>query len=225
MVMTVILTCDNCKTTQGIDVIDMYKQFFSEYIEQHKHHQSSVLMSIVNNQNKDFIRSFTHQVMDKKELRDKELVGVEIGVLDGENALSMLENLNIEKLYLIDPYCEYDGYRSSLVKKALINARKLLYPYNDKVEFIKDLSENVVDKIPDNLDFVYIDGNHSYEYVKKDIELYFPKVRDGGIIGGDDFGLHEPGVCEAVSEFIRKNNIDNVPRRCKSLFEDWWIHK
>ena len=48
------------------------------------------------------------------------------------------------------------------------------------------MSEDAVDDIPEKLDFVYIDGNHAYEYVKKDIGLYYPKLKKGGVIGGHD---------------------------------------
>jgi len=42
------------------------------------------------------------------------LIGAEIGVCGGEHALSLLKNLNHEKLYLIDPYEMYDDYAEGL---------------------------------------------------------------------------------------------------------------
>tara|TARA_R110002110_G_scaffold414950_1_gene646704 strand:- start:8268 stop:8927 length:660 start_codon:yes stop_codon:yes gene_type:complete len=44
----------------------------------------------------------------------------------------------------------------------------------------------VCDNITDTYDAVFIDGNHSYEYVKKDLENYWPKVKDGGIVALHD---------------------------------------
>ena len=44
----------------------------------------------------------------------------------------------------------------------------------------------VCDDIVDTYDAVFIDGNHSYEYVKKDLENFWPKVKDGGIIALHD---------------------------------------
>ena len=85
------------------------------------------------------------------------------------------------------------------------------------------------DEFPDDVDFVYIDGNHSYEFVKKDIELYYPKVRNGGILGGHDFNLY--GVAKAVVEFIDKNNLKlcnsktNDKYKEVERFIDWWIVK
>ena len=52
-------------------------------------------------------------------------------------------------------------------------------------------------------DFVYIDGNHDYEFVLKDLETWFTKVKPGGIIFGDDY-LRPYGVSKAVNEFSFK---------------------
>jgi hypothetical protein len=60
--------------------------------------------------------------------------------------------------------------------------------------------------LPDGeLDFVYIDGNHTYEFVKADLECYAPKLRPGGYLAGDDYGVRgwwEDGVTRAVDEFV-----------------------
>lgn len=59
------------------------------------------------------------------------------------------------------------------------------------------------DYIPD-LDFVFIDADHSYEAVKKDIEAWYLKVKKGGIFAGHDYRA-SPDVKKAVDEFILKN--------------------
>ncbi len=52
-----------------------------------------------------------------------------------------------------------------------------------------------------SIDFLMIDGDHSYEGVKKDINDYFYKIKPGGIISGDDYKAFE-GVKLAVNEFF-----------------------
>jgi hypothetical protein len=61
---------------------------------------------------------------------------------------------------------------------------------------------NIHSILPDEyLDFVYIDGDHKYEEVKRDIECWFPKVKKGGCIGGHDYGKKNYlGVRRAVKE-------------------------
>jgi len=94
-----------------------------------------------------------------------------------------------------------------------------LYKYKDKIVFIKKLSEDAVNDVPE-LDFCYIDANHSYDYVKKDIELYYPKIKQGGFIGGHDFHISALGVVRAVLEFVDKEGLEleGYPR-------DWWVKK
>ena len=52
------------------------------------------------------------------------------------------------------------------------------------------------------LDFVFIDGEHSYEAVKADVRAWWPKIRNGGFLIGHDYNPKRfPGVCRAVDEF------------------------
>ena len=62
-------------------------------------------------------------------------------------------------------------------------------------------------------DWVYIDGNHLYEFVKADLETYHRKVRTGGHIAGDDYGAEgwwAGGVTSAVDEFRRSGLCETV---------------
>jgi Methyltransferase domain len=55
------------------------------------------------------------------------------------------------------------------------------------------------------LDRVYVDGNHRYEGVKDDLTAYYPLVRPGGVVAGDDYGLRGwwgDGITEAVDQFV-----------------------
>ena len=63
------------------------------------------------------------------------------------------------------------------------------------------------------LDFVYIDGDHTHEFVKADLETYAPKVRAGGLLAGDDYGVEgwwEDGVTRAVDEFVAEGKAEVV---------------
>lgn len=55
----------------------------------------------------------------------------------------------------------------------------------------------------ESVSFVYIDGLHTYNGVKKDIEVWYPKIKKGYFIAGHDYGSkHHPGVKIAVDEFL-----------------------
>jgi predicted O-methyltransferase YrrM len=96
--------------------------------------------------------------------------------------------------------------------------------YEHKIVWLNLLAEDAAKEIVEDLDFVYIDGNHAYDFVKQDINNYWPKLKSGGILGGHDFynGFcrEHDGVVKAVSEFSVQN--------CLSLqveLPDWWIRK
>lgn len=64
----------------------------------------------------------------------------------------------------------------------------------------KDAVENFNDK---SLDVIFIDMCHEYECIKEDIELWYPKLKDNGIIAGHDYPSW-PGVLKAVDEKFNK---------------------
>lgn len=105
-----------------------------------------------------------------------------------------------------------------------MQAKRKIQHFEDKITFIRKKSEDAVGHVPDNLDFVYIDGNHAYEFVKRDIKLYYPKLKRGGVLGGDNFDSIYPGVARAVLEFTDKHHLTIHGARSDASYE-WWIIK
>lgn len=161
----------------------------------------------------------------------KDLVGAEVGVYRGQHAREMLSYLSIKKLYLVDPWQRYSEYNEkklgNQLEEAYFDSKKLLKEFDDgRVVWLKGFSVDIAKKIEDNtLDFVYIDGNHSYEFTKKDIEAWTPKLKQGGFIGGHDFDSNvdkknlegiKYGVKRAVEEYCEKHNIHFEFRWCNA---------
>ena len=70
--------------------------------------------------------------------------------------------------------------------------------------------EAAVSFADDYFDLIYIDGNHSYEYVKADIASYLPKVKPGSFITGDDYLFDRcpnGGPKRAVDEAAATGNV------------------
>jgi len=166
----------------------------------------------------------------KKHFNNKPIKVIEIGTYEGYNARSILKELNIFKFYIVDPYKEYEDYldlephqNQKRLNKVFNYAKKLLEKYKYIIQWVKKLSDDAIDMFEDNsIDFIYIDGNHKYEYVKRDIENYWKKVKQGGILAGHDITIAKDnyGVARAVEEFCRENNLFFYPSRT-----DWWIIK
>jgi len=116
---------------------------------------------------------------------------VEIGTDKGEFADFILSSNNSCVLYCVDPYTKYDEYNDAINNitgdKLYESVKtKLTYKYGNRIKFIRKFSHDAIDDIPNNIDFVYIDGNHSYNYVYQDIKDWYSKIKSNGIIIGDD---------------------------------------
>jgi hypothetical protein len=170
-------------------------------------------------------------------LREKQhgggLVGIEIGVAAGEHALSLLKNLNIERLYLIDPYEDYEQYLEGklhygidqlAISETELLARAALEKYSNQIIWLKKHSADAINFIDEKVDFVYIDGNHQYEFVVEDINNYFPLLKEFGVLGGHDyyngFQREHDGVINAVINFSVSHGL-----QLRSELPDWWIEK
>jgi hypothetical protein len=68
-----------------------------------------------------------------------------------------------------------------------------------------DLFEN------ESVDLVFIDAEHTYDSVKKDILSWLPKIKKGGTISGHDFMAGHEGVERAVFECFDKNSVQSRP--------------
>jgi hypothetical protein len=150
----------------------------------------------------------------------KPLVGVEIGTGLGENALSLLRELNVERLYCIDPFVPYRDGDVKIQTAYSSESRHTLMMLSkfENVTFIRKFSSEAYREIPKSIDFVYIDGNHDYDYVLADLRNYYPLVHERGIVAGHDMCF--PDVRNALADFCRENAI-----RPSVVQPDWVIIK
>lgn len=144
--------------------------------------------------------------------------GVEVGVAAGEYSEILAKTNPQMKLYGIDPYVSYKGYRDyqrqSTFAKLYQAAHQRLDGFTN-FEFVPEFSQGALRQFDDNsLDFVYIDANHQDPYITEDIIGWVAKVRQGGIIAGHDYtklkdntGDVVHNVRGAVNDFTLKHNI------------------
>lgn len=138
----------------------------------------------------------------------RDLVGVEVGVHKGMNIKRILNFINIKKLYLVDPWTGSNQNEKNDQEKIYQNVLRD-FSYNSKIEIIRKTSIDACKDFKNlSLDFVYIDGDHSYESVKQDLNSWFPKIKMFGVICGDDYGhFSGKGVIKAVDEFSYEKKI------------------
>lgn len=132
----------------------------------------------------------------------KSMTMIEIGSYIGESTTIFAQNF--KEVLAIDPhetYQEIDENKfapSHLVYDEFI---KNISKYNN-IKHIRKTSDDAHINIYNTYDFVYIDGLHTYEQVKKDILNYKPYIKEAGIIGGHDYLDNWIGVKKAVDEML-----------------------
>lgn len=118
----------------------------------------------------------------------------EVGVRRGGTTFYLLDSFPELTIYAIDTDIR-QFYNSDVKKK-----------YGDRLIPIQAMSWDAAITFEDNsLDLVFIDADHSYESVKRDIIAYTPKLKSTGKLTGHD--IDYPGVNKAVTELIKEFDI------------------
>lgn len=138
------------------------------------------------------------------------LLGVEIGVFEGVNTIAISNAMPPNgKLFGIDPF--FKGrfgvcYHEQIARNGIAK-NKLKH----KVELLRMFSFDAVDKVPNELDFIFIDGDHSYEGFIRDWNDWSPKLKSNGIIALHDTAvpLHDNTVSQLGSYKYFQENIKN----------------
>jgi len=156
-------------------------------------------------------------------------IGAEVGCYAGDFSKTLSQDYK-GKILAIDYFDSKDFLYDDKLEE---RCRETLKDTN--CEVIKSDSIEYSKLVPDeSLDWVYIDADHRYDTAKADIEVWFPKVRKGGVISGHDYikdyivSGQEFGVWKAVDEFCEKNGykfklITDLVSGAN--FASWWFIK
>lgn len=137
--------------------------------------------------------------------------GAEIGVADGRNSKVLLETVPNLKLLCVDPWLRYRGNpRGGPQAQHDGNyeiAQRVLVPLGGTL--VRAMSMDAVRDVPmESLDFIHIDGHHSFDWVMQDIIEWSRRVRRGGIVSGHDYYEFEwAGVVPAVNAYVLAHGI------------------
>lgn len=133
------------------------------------------------------------------------IIGVEVGLWKADFAKKMLDaNPNLI-WYGIDQYAPYGHQRRKQPAWDEIYQRVCtkMEPYQARFTLIRKPSYSAWQFLPDNVSFIFIDGNHDYDFVLQELYLYEKKLRPGGIMSGHDYCTPADGVRRAVNKYIK----------------------
>jgi hypothetical protein len=165
-------------------------------------------------------KGFFDVVKDIKDKLGKDITIVEVGSYAGVSTEILA--LNFKNIIAVDAWLKALelGY-AELNEKELqwaVDEFAKVKKRNKNIKTIEAFSSEAAEQIKDeSIDCVYIDANHKYEFVKKDILAWRPKVKQGGIIAGHDY-KNILGVRQAV------NDVLGTPEK---LYDDcsWLVNK
>jgi hypothetical protein len=137
----------------------------------------------------------------------KGAVVAEVGVQEGQFSKLILQLCEPRELHLIDRILS--NYSIEQKFKYEIEGGQVILHEND--------SSTAISKFPDAyFDFLYIDADHSYKGVQRDIQAAKTKVKEGGFLIFNDYTYWSPGECinygviQAVNELCVKENWEMI---------------
>lgn len=118
---------------------------------------------------------------------------IEIGCYIGESSSIFLSFAKLKRLDCVDHWNLSIQALNRRLHREIAKSRCFVH-HAESCDFAKEVPDGSVD-------VVYIDGDHSYECVTKDIFAYHPKLKTNGYLCGHDYSVAWPGVMSAVDEF------------------------
>lgn len=160
-------------------------------------------------------------------------VGVEVGALSGGNARNIMFQWEGHMLHLVDTWGEHGPEYKERTDWTDYNAcykecQELANKYPGRVYLIKKPSlEAVKDFLPLQLDWVYIDSDHSEQACSADISNWWDKVKPGGIVGGHDTYIDRvwPAFCEVEISVKKWSAQTGLPYHYTQPCGSWWFVK
>lgn len=145
------------------------------------------------------IKCFDHII---SKIKNDNITWVELGSYGGKSTAYCVVEL-LKHKYTFDFYC-IDLWKNGMQE----TFEDQIIPIKDHIVWRKNFSHAEANNFQDaSIDICYVDADHSYESVKKDLNAWWPKLKPGAVFFGDDYTKGFPGVGKAVKEFFTPKNI------------------
>lgn len=172
----------------------------------------------------DFLRQFA----------EPGTIGIEIGVWKGDFSESIIKHVNPSELHLVDPWLFNPEYTFAWYGLGRVRNQKemdeiaasVVTRFNDQISSGHvQIHRGSIDMVEiDKADWIYIDGDHTFEAVKRDIAVSKQFVGATGILVFDDYkvnGWWADGVTRAIHTYVDTNEltiIEEYKNQCACRF-------
>ena len=162
-------------------------------------------------------------IKDRKDiitfLKGSDNIGIELGVAGGHYSKQMVESNKFSKVYGVDIYKDHHDTKQYLSALSYIGLDK---PYS----LIRSTFEEALNLFSDNFfNYIYIDGYaHTGQEEGKTLQMWFSKLKSGGIFAGHDYHEQWPKTIKAVDSFIESYNL-KLNQTTEALYPSWYVFK
>lgn len=141
-------------------------------------------------------------------------VGVEVGPVFSGLSEAFLKNTHLKKLYAFDPMRSHHSELEDLYSFSF----NQLFEFGDRYIYLSKISPAVNDEITEAIDFVFFHIGDSCETLKDQLETWFPKIKQGGILSGQNYrNSSYPIVKKVVDDFFA-----NLELKIETPAEGMW---
>jgi predicted O-methyltransferase YrrM len=150
--------------------------------------------------------------------RDASLI-IEVGAWKGRSTLALAENTR-GVIQVVDPWIRSDGtsdlpssgFEEFQRNLAPFIARNLTFSREDSLSWVRRSGTHSV------ADLIFLDGDHTYAHLRREIAAFYGLVRTGGILAGHDYwNASLPDVTRAVDEAF--------PQGVNRFESIWWVRR
>jgi hypothetical protein len=132
---------------------------------------------------------------------EKKTIGVELGVQHGFLSKAFLTRWpSCTEYMLVDLWAPQENYKdianvdqkkqNEIMGRAIESTK----PWENKIRMCRNYTSVCVKNVPDDyFDFIYVDARHDFKGVYEDMEMWWPKLRKGGIMAGHDYVTQDDG--------------------------------
>lgn len=187
---------------------------------------------IPNNRIGDNLIGYVQMLEKARSINPNIKVIVELGAFTGVGTVLLADHFPEAKVYSIDQWVDDFDKNDPICQFSMEEAE-------DEFAYRTDMFSKILSKVVSTveaaaifkasglkIDFLYIDAEHTYEGVKRDIENFSPMMSENGIIAGHDYGTQQfPGVTDAVNEMrpsIKKNEYSYT--QTKKFVDTSWMY-
>lgn len=146
-------------------------------------------------------------------------IAVELGVAEGVFSERALGYPHLGYLYSVDRYSGERDHTDAQYLRAL----RRLQPHQSRNTLMRcDFATAAEFFETESLDFIYVDGYaHDAQQGGSTLETWYPKVRSGGIISGDDYHTHHSENQGVIDRFCQQHGLQMRVINCHEPYSVW----